>query len=299
MSRHTADGGLLPAMFAVGRFAEHRGDLTQALVWYRKAANAGFAAAMTNLGAILERQPHTIDEAEEWYRKAAAAHNSDAMYNLGALAERAGDVAEAIMWYQDAADAGDKDALARIDSLVKKPENIESAIAWYAKAAELGKSGAMANLGVLEQERGDVAAATQWSEQAANAGVVSAWNNLGNIALDCGDTRQGTGLVPKSCRRWVRASQIQGRRPRQRTGLCRDCDPLAGGGCRRGEPRRDVQPGCACRTGRARTRRDRLVSQSGTRRAATGARCAPGPRRTWVLGGGAACHRQSCARAFR
>jgi tetratricopeptide (TPR) repeat protein len=56
----------------------------EAVQWYRKAADAGDAAAMFNLGALLRKQGKE-DQAEQWYRKAADAGNADAMVSLRAL----------------------------------------------------------------------------------------------------------------------------------------------------------------------------------------------------------------------
>ena len=96
----------------------------QAVTWYRKSAEQGFAPAQTNLGIMLEtggRVERNYQEAASWYRKAAAQGDSAAQFNLG------------IMYY-----AGRGDDIA--------PDYKEAAI-WLGKAAERGNSSAQIALG--------------------------------------------------------------------------------------------------------------------------------------------------------
>jgi TPR repeat protein len=53
-----------------------QGEKDQAVQWYRKAADAGDADAMVNLGALLAEQGEE-DQAALWYRKAADARRRD------------------------------------------------------------------------------------------------------------------------------------------------------------------------------------------------------------------------------
>jgi hypothetical protein len=64
-------------------------DYTEAMGWYRKAADSGNDTAMYNIGALWEGGLGVTadrDEAIVWYRKAAAAGNEpakDALKSLG------------------------------------------------------------------------------------------------------------------------------------------------------------------------------------------------------------------------
>ena len=63
-------------------------DYTEAMKWYRKAADAGNAMAMRNIGWLYQHgqgvsQDYT--EAMQWYRKAADAGNADAAQRLREL----------------------------------------------------------------------------------------------------------------------------------------------------------------------------------------------------------------------
>jgi TPR repeat protein len=42
----------------------------------------------------------------QWYRKAADAGDADAMFNLGAMLAEQGEEDQAVQWYRKAADAG-------------------------------------------------------------------------------------------------------------------------------------------------------------------------------------------------
>jgi tetratricopeptide (TPR) repeat protein len=85
-----------------------QGNEDQSVHWYRKAADAGDAAAMVNLGALLRKQGKE-DQAMQWYRKAADAGDADAMHNLGALLGEQGEEDQAEQWYRKAADARRRD----------------------------------------------------------------------------------------------------------------------------------------------------------------------------------------------
>src|SRR6516225_7829546 len=83
----------LVALWAAGSFGQGRPggglpkDDSQAVSWYRKAAEAGDAAGMANLGFMYEKGrgglPKDDSQAVSWYRKAAEAGNARGMANLG------------------------------------------------------------------------------------------------------------------------------------------------------------------------------------------------------------------------
>jgi TPR repeat protein len=88
----------------------------QAMSWYRKSAEQGFAPAQANLAVMLEtggRIERNYKEAAAWYRKAAAQGNVAAQFNLGLIyyVGRGDDIAqdykEALTWFRKAAEQGD------------------------------------------------------------------------------------------------------------------------------------------------------------------------------------------------
>lgn len=87
----------------------------EAVKWYRKAAEQGYASAQCDLGYCYEKgQGVTKDYAEavKWYRKAAEQGHAYAQYNLGnRYANGQGvtkDETETVKWYRKAAAQGDE-----------------------------------------------------------------------------------------------------------------------------------------------------------------------------------------------
>jgi uncharacterized protein len=98
-------------------------DFTKALPLLQKAADAGNANAMNNLGEVYyhgEGVAQDYDKTLQWYQKAADAGNAAAMHNLGTHYAAAQDYAKAREWYQKAADAGDRAAKQYLECLPKK-----------------------------------------------------------------------------------------------------------------------------------------------------------------------------------
>lgn len=123
-------------MFELGWLLHNRGDFAEAEQRYRRAAEAGNASGMSNLGRLLHdrvatqgrlqrwrhraRNGDELVEAELWLRKAAAAGDANAMAGLGALFEEHGDFSEAERWYREAISAGSTDAMNNMGMLLEK-----------------------------------------------------------------------------------------------------------------------------------------------------------------------------------
>lgn len=98
-------------------------NYTEAVKWYRKAAEQGLADAQFSLGdCYLEGEGVTqnMTEAVKWFRKAAEQGLADAQFALGACYQSGTgvtqNIAEAKKWHQKAADQGNEYA---IDALKK------------------------------------------------------------------------------------------------------------------------------------------------------------------------------------
>ncbi|WP_052102780.1 tetratricopeptide repeat protein [Porphyromonas gulae] len=66
-------------------------DYSEAVKWYRKAAEQGNAHAQNNLGEMYEKGygvSQDYSEAVKWYLKAAEQGNNEAQYNLHKMGER-------------------------------------------------------------------------------------------------------------------------------------------------------------------------------------------------------------------
>ena len=93
------------------------GNYTEAVKWFRKAAERGDADAQFMLGTFYENGEgvsQDYQEAVKWYRKAAEQGNADAQFLLGGLyATGQGvpqDDAEAVKWLRKAAEQGHAEA---------------------------------------------------------------------------------------------------------------------------------------------------------------------------------------------
>jgi TPR repeat protein len=124
-------------------------DYQQAVSWYRKAAEAGNAAGMANLGWMYQNGwgvDQDYKEAVIWYRKAAGTGYADGMYNLGTMYENGYGVEknynQAVSWYRKAAEAGGANGMKGMGVMYENGWGVEKdqqeAIAWYRKAARLG-----------------------------------------------------------------------------------------------------------------------------------------------------------------
>ncbi len=113
------------------RYANGQGvsqDYAQALIWYRKAAEQGYALAQRNLGSMYDQgQGVSQDNAQAliWYRKAAEQGDARAQGNLGVMyANGQGvpqDYVRAHMWFNLAA-SGASDASVRDQSVKGRNE---------------------------------------------------------------------------------------------------------------------------------------------------------------------------------
>jgi hypothetical protein len=91
-----------------------KGNYTEAVNWFRKAAEQGLVAAQCNLGlcyALGRGVAKDESEGVNWFRKAAEQGHARAQYYLGVCYERgrgvAKDESEAVNWYRKAAEQGD------------------------------------------------------------------------------------------------------------------------------------------------------------------------------------------------
>jgi len=95
-------------------------DYAQAIVWFRKAADQGYAAAQYNLGVSYAAGQDYV-QAVVWWRKAADQGYAAAQYNLGAVYDTGQGVpqdhAQAIVWFRKAADQGSADAQSNLGSM--------------------------------------------------------------------------------------------------------------------------------------------------------------------------------------
>ncbi|UCE79971.1 MAG: sel1 repeat family protein [Nitrospiraceae bacterium] len=124
-------------------------DYREAVQWYRKAAEQGFAGAQNNLANMYE-QGHGVaqdySEAAKWYVKAAEQENSNAQHSLGRMyLEGRGvprDFLEAIRWFQKAAEKRHPMAFRDLGTMYWKGLGVSKdtvlAYMWWKLGAEYG-----------------------------------------------------------------------------------------------------------------------------------------------------------------
>jgi TPR repeat protein len=169
-------------------------EYKQAVEWYQKGANQGYALAQANLGYMYDKGLGVTKDyakAVEWYQKAANQGNATAQKNLGLMYENGNgvskDYAKAVAWYQKAANQGYASAQNNLGWMYRNGYGVTKdygkAVEWYQKAANQGNANAQFNLGYMYDEglgvTKDYAKAVEWYQKAANQGHASAQCNLG------------------------------------------------------------------------------------------------------------------------
>lgn len=122
-----AKAGNARAMTYMGRVQEQQDKLTEALAWYLKAAQKGYAEAQTALGRLYDAGDgveRDEDKALAWYAKAAAQGDDEAQFAFGEHAEDdLNDNKAALQWYEKAATQGNVDAQYRLGLLLIDDES--------------------------------------------------------------------------------------------------------------------------------------------------------------------------------
>lgn len=203
-------------------------DYAEALKWYRRAAEKGFAPAQYNLGLAYE-QGHGVaadeQQAFKYYLQAAEQGFGVAQFNVGnmyAAGRGIGrDLFEANLWFKQAAEKGIVEAqfnlgLAYETGRGVKKDEVQAA-RWYKQAADRGFPRAQHNLGLLfEDGRGvpknDTTAAGYY-RAAAEQGFGAAQNNYGLMLLD---GRGGLARDPVLAWVWLSLAVENGASPNAR-----------------------------------------------------------------------------------
>ena len=181
----------LASMYYYGRGVPQ--DYAEAVRWYRKAAEQGYAKDQLILGDIYylgKAVPQNMAGAAHWYRKAAEQGDPKAQSSL-AHAYYSGegvpqDYSEAARWNRKAAEQGYALAQQGLGFMYAEgqgvPQDDTQAVAWYRRAAEQGDAGAQQSLGYMYAEgRGvprDYREAIRWYRKAAEQGDVRAQRSL-------------------------------------------------------------------------------------------------------------------------
>ncbi|MEV0442280.1 zinc ribbon domain-containing protein [Streptomyces spectabilis] len=131
------------AYVVIGLVTELAGDVSEAEVWYRRAADRGNAEACDRLGHILASRGAAM-EAIGYLEKAAEAGREGVYAVLGKLHRE-----RARHWLTRGAESGDPEAAFHLAELVLRPGGVERAARWYRAAAGTGHPDARFALNTL------------------------------------------------------------------------------------------------------------------------------------------------------
>ncbi|KAF9969302.1 hypothetical protein BGZ73_008393 [Actinomortierella ambigua] len=162
--RRDREGGNAEAQNALGvMIYDGRGTAsssTEAIYWFRRAAEQGHLEAHCNLGAAYAVDKQNYPEAEKWFLKAAEMGYADAQARMGQMnMDRATcwqDIKRASSWFQKAADQNHAGAQYRLGILFESgmlghPKSEVKAAAFYQKAALQSHRAALLKLGTMYQ----------------------------------------------------------------------------------------------------------------------------------------------------
>jgi TPR repeat protein len=207
--------------FQLGRAYKQSGDNREAVAWYRKAAEQGFALAENNLGVMYAKGlgvPRDDAQALSWFRKAAEQGFEAAEASIGISYEDGKGVAkddvQAATWYRKAAEKGYAQAELNLGVMYLKgvgvPKDDLQAFSWIRKAAEQGHAHAQFNLGLMyESGTGAIkndAEAFDWICKAAQHGDLAGQINLGRRYLKGIGVKENDVVAYK----WLNLSAAQG-----------------------------------------------------------------------------------------
>lgn len=214
-----------PAQYALG-LRYYKGDgmakqPAEAVKWYRRAADHGYAKAQNSLGVCYHQGkgvPQDAVKAVKWYRQAADQGFALAQANLGICYATGAGVAKnpvaSITWYRKAAAQGCASALVNLGNAYCDGNGVTrdyaEAVMCYRQAAKQGDAAGQHGLGLCyyrgEGVKKDDAEAIRWYRKAAAQGHAKAQNCLG----DCYAKGEGVAKNPAEAVAWWRLAAAQG-----------------------------------------------------------------------------------------
>lgn len=176
-----AQNGEPNGYFLLGFFYYHGEGITQnfteAIKWFKKAANNGLSNSYGFLGACYITQKNYV-EAINWFKKAI--NNGDCCYaDLGVCYLQLGKFTEAIPWLKKGIDDKRPEYYVSLGQCYYLLQNYTEAIPWLKKAADKGITDSYFTLGLSFYFLKNYIEAIIWLEKAANNGVSQAYAYLG------------------------------------------------------------------------------------------------------------------------
>ena len=205
---------------------------SEAVKWYRKAAEQGHALAQYNLGVCYVHGNgvrEDVAEAFKWIKKSAEQGFKEAQYCLGVCYANGDgvreDAAEAAKWYRRAAEQGDVRARKALEALMGK--NAAESVTGYRNSTESPQYQTWTHdstndtqsmieeaykKGAAFHDQGNVTEAAKWYRKAAEQGHAEAQLWLGN----CYYLGEGVPKDEAEAERWWRKAAEQGQADAQK-----------------------------------------------------------------------------------
>ena len=179
----------------------------EAVKWYRKSAEQGYADAQYNLAELLLWEGGDGEEAFKWYQKAAKQGHAGAQDSLGLCYEEGPGAQNSLSFLYDELEFEREIEIDMYLGMVDEKDSAKAA-EWYRKAAEQGLGLAQYHLGrCYEGGHGvtkDLTKAAEWYQKAADQGHEGAKKALKKLqgcdvgtAVAAGIAAAGVGILWK------------------------------------------------------------------------------------------------------
>ncbi|KZN43775.1 tetratricopeptide repeat protein [Pseudoalteromonas luteoviolacea] len=190
--------GEAKAFCGLGRVYQNAGKLknvVKAAEYFKVSYIRGYKACAFELGYLYHKITNDFKLAHHWYGKAASAGSADAMNNLGMMHNNGEgtdtDFAKARRYFERAAELGSQLSFGNLGRLYEAGEGVEQSLAqaveYYEQGISLGDAQSMHNLGSLYNEGNGVEKSREMAlelfEQATQRGNRFSAFNLGNAYL--------------------------------------------------------------------------------------------------------------------
>jgi serine/threonine protein kinase len=144
-------------------------DKKQGISWYKKAAQAGSAVAMYNLGTLYLEDKNSV-EAEKWFKQCIDSDYAFCAFNYGSLLEKAKKIQEAKIVYQKGVKLGDSGSAQNLGLIYVNEQNWAKAKEVFTVGAKLNNHLSMYSLSmVLIKNYSDIDAGCNWLLKATQA----------------------------------------------------------------------------------------------------------------------------------
>lgn len=183
------------AEFMLGRMY-HAGEgvkpqHSQAITWYRRAADQGYGPAQMALATLLFDDQKYAD-ASTYYESAAMDGNSEAKFKLGKIYKEGLGVSpnfsRAFSYFSQAADANHSGAQFELGKMYHSGQGVDldanTARALIKRSAENGYGPAQLMMVLENSDTASPEQLAKWNKSAADQGIKEAQNNIGNAYRD-------------------------------------------------------------------------------------------------------------------